>query len=78
MRKHAAASAVEIVLAPSPDGVELEITDDGKGFVVEDSHGFGLNGMRNRLAELGGELTVISSLGDGTRVLAVIPTNSQV
>ncbi|MFJ2868313.1 sensor histidine kinase [Kitasatospora sp. NPDC087314] len=78
VRKHAAASAVEIVLTPSPDGVELEITDDGQGFVVEDSHGFGLNGMRNRLAELGGELTVTSSLGDGTRVLAVIPTNSQV
>ncbi|MBV6702278.1 sensor histidine kinase [Kitasatospora aureofaciens] len=78
VRKHAAASAVEIVLTPSPYGVELEITDDGRGFVVEDSHGFGLNGMRNRLAELGGELTVTSSLGDGTRVLAVIPTNSQV
>lgn len=78
VRKHAAASAVEIVLTPSPYGVELEITDDGRGFVVEDSHGFGLNGMRNRLAELGGELTVTSSLGDGTRVLAVIPANSQV
>ncbi|MFH8385504.1 sensor histidine kinase [Kitasatospora sp. NPDC018058] len=78
VRKHAAASAVEIVLTSSPYGVELEITDDGRGFVVEDSHGFGLNGMRNRLAELGGELTVTSSLGDGTRVLAAIPTNSQV
>ncbi|MFF2744362.1 sensor histidine kinase [Kitasatospora sp. NPDC058048] len=78
VRKHAAASAVAVVLTPSPDGLELEITDDGQGFVVEDSHGFGLNGMRNRLAELGGELTVTSSLGDGTRVLAAIPTNSQV
>ncbi|MBD0673619.1 sensor histidine kinase [Streptomyces sp. CBMA156] len=78
VRKHAAASAVEIVLTASAYGVELEITDDGRGFVVEDSAGFGLNGMRNRLAELGGELTVTSSPGDGTRVLAVIPTNSQV
>ncbi|MET8542278.1 sensor histidine kinase [Kitasatospora sp. NPDC004799] len=78
VRKHAAASAVEVVLSSSADGVELEITDDGRGFVVEDSHGFGLNGMRNRLAELGGALTVTSSLGDGTRVLAVIPTSSEV
>ncbi len=47
-------------------------------FLLEDSRGFGLDGMRKRLAELGGELTVTSSLGEGTRVLAMIPTNDQV
>ncbi|WP_329211383.1 sensor histidine kinase [Streptomyces sp. NBC_00683] len=78
IRKHAAASTVEVVLTAQPHAVELEITDDGRGFVTEDSHGFGLNGMRKRLAELGGELTVTSSVGDGTRVLAMIPTNGQV
>ncbi|MER5892971.1 sensor histidine kinase [Streptomyces sp. NPDC001876] len=78
IRKHAAASTVEVVLTAQPYGVELEITDDGRGFVTENSHGFGLNGMRRRLAELGGELTVTSSVGDGTRVLAMIPTNGQV
>lgn len=78
VRKHAAASTVDVVLAVHPYGVELEITDDGRGFVIEDSRGFGLNGMRKRLAELGGELTVTSSVGDGTRVLAMIPTNGQV
>ncbi|WP_431045458.1 sensor histidine kinase [Streptomyces sp. P1-3] len=78
VRKHAAASTVGVVLAEHPHGVELEITDDGRGFVVERSRGFGLDGMRKRLAELGGELTVTSSVGDGTRVLAVIPTNGQV
>ncbi|MFE6036033.1 sensor histidine kinase [Streptomyces sp. NPDC056452] len=78
IRKHAAASTVEVVLTAQPYGVELEITDDGRGFVTENSHGFGLNGMRKRLAELGGELTVTSSVGDGTRVLAMIPTNGQV
>ncbi|MFD9522790.1 sensor histidine kinase [Streptomyces sp. NPDC059979] len=78
IRKHAAASAVDIVLARRPLGIELEIIDDGRGFVVEESRGFGLNGMRKRLAELGGELTVTSSVGDGTRILAMIPTNGQV
>lgn len=73
VRKHASATTVGVVLAPGPDTVELEITDDGRGFVVEDSHGFGLDGMRKRLAEFGGGLTVTSSLGDGTRVLATIP-----
>ncbi|WP_329519735.1 sensor histidine kinase [Spirillospora sp. NBC_01491] len=78
VRKHAAASTVGVVLAREPHGIELEITDDGRGFVVGASRGFGLDGMRKRLAELGGELTVTSSAGDGTRVLAVIPTNDQV
>lgn len=77
VRKHAAASTVDVVLAQAPYGVELEITDDGRGFVVADSRGFGLNGMRKRLAELGGDLTVTSSLGDGTRILATIPTNGE-
>ncbi|MFC8224200.1 sensor histidine kinase [Streptomyces sp. NPDC057287] len=76
IRKHAGASTVEVVLTPYAYGVELEITDDGRGFVTEDSHGFGLNGMHKRLAELGGELTVTSSVGDGTRILAMIPTTT--
>ncbi|MFE3455588.1 hypothetical protein ACFXJ8_42440 [Nonomuraea sp. NPDC059194] len=49
------------------------MTDDGTGFEVGRSPGFGLDGMRKRLAELGGELTVTSSPGDRTRILAVIP-----
>ncbi|WP_328693328.1 sensor histidine kinase [Streptomyces phaeochromogenes] len=74
VRKHARASTVGVVLARQPYGVELEVTDDGAGFVVGRSAGFGLDGMRKRLAELGGELTVTSSVGDGTRVLATIST----
>lgn len=73
VRKHARASTVGVVLARRPYGVELEVTDDGTGFVVGASAGFGLDGMRKRLAELGGRLTVTSSVGDGTRILAVIP-----
>lgn len=73
VRKHARASTVGVVLARRPYGVELEITDDGAGFAVEESTGFGLDGMRKRLAELGGRLTVTSSVGDGTRILATVP-----
>ncbi|MFJ9814679.1 sensor histidine kinase [Streptomyces sp. NPDC101151] len=73
VRKHARASTVGVVLSRRPHGVELEVTDDGTGFVVGTSTGFGLDGMRKRLAELGGRLTVTSSVGDGTRILAVIP-----
>lgn len=77
VRKHAAATTVGVVLARQPGCAELEITDDGRGFVVEDSHGFGLDGMRRRLAEFGGGLTVTSSVGDGTRILATIPLNDR-
>ncbi|MFI0371472.1 sensor histidine kinase [Actinomadura sp. 1N219] len=81
VRKHAAATTVGVVLERRPHGIELEITDDGRGFVVAaaagdtagGSRGFGLEGMRRRLAELGGELTVTSSPGDGTRVFALVP-----
>ncbi|MFC6930467.1 sensor histidine kinase [Actinomadura yumaensis] len=77
VRKHAAAATVGVVLARAPHGVELEITDDGRGFAAGAPRGFGLDGMRRRLSELGGELTVTSAPGEGTRVLAVIPTNEQ-
>ncbi|MGW1244852.1 sensor histidine kinase [Streptomyces bobili] len=77
VRKHSGASTVGVVLTELAGGVELEITDDGRGFVVEESHGFGLDGMRRRLAELDGELDVTSSLGEGTRILVGLPTHSQ-
>ncbi|WP_199815552.1 sensor histidine kinase [Streptomyces griseus] len=73
VRKHAHASTVGVLLTRRPYGVELEVTDDGTGFAPEKSTGFGLDGMRRRLAELGGRLTVTSSVGDGTRILAVLP-----
>lgn len=78
VRKHAGARTVGVVLARRPDGVELEITDDGRGFDPAAARGFGLDGMRKRLAELGGELTITSTAGEGTRVLATIPLNARV
>jgi signal transduction histidine kinase len=78
VRKHAGATTVSVVLARQPGGIELEITDDGRGFVVADARGFGLDGMRKRLAEHGGDLSVTSAPGEGTRVCATIPMNGQV
>ncbi|MBF6331450.1 sensor histidine kinase [Nocardia transvalensis] len=77
VRKHAAAGTVGVVLTRYSHRIELEITDDGRGFTPAEARGFGLHGMRKRLAELGGALTVTSSPGDGTRVLATIPANGQ-
>ncbi|MCM6778439.1 sensor histidine kinase [Nocardia sp. CDC159] len=77
VRKHAGAGTVSVTLTGGATGVELEITDDGIGFTPHEARGFGLNGMRTRLAELGGELTVTSSPGEGTRIFAVLPADDR-
>lgn len=72
VRKHAGATTVSVVVAARPGAIELEITDDGRGFVPGPTSGYGLRGMRGRLAELGGELTLTTAPGEGTRVLATV------
>jgi signal transduction histidine kinase len=73
--KHAAATSVNIVLIRRDSGVSAVIEDDGQGFdqssIRNDS--LGLVGMRERLALLGGELTVESRPGSGTALLAYLP-----
>jgi signal transduction histidine kinase len=55
----------------------LEVADDGRGFdaVSEpaDAGGLGLHTMRDRVTELGGQLTIDSAPGEGTRVRASFP-----
>jgi signal transduction histidine kinase len=70
VRRHSAATTVSISLTADGDRVELEIVDDGRGFAITEAEGFGLAGMSRRMAELGGLLTVTSSPGTGTRILA--------
>ena len=75
MVKHARASKVEIWLAPGPDVLSLELRDDGVGFdpAGEFPGHLGLRSMRERVAALGGALTVESAPGQGTRTRATIP-----
>jgi signal transduction histidine kinase len=73
VRKHAKARSVLVRLRHRGDGVSLEIADDGIGFdLALVSEGFGLRGMRTRVAEIGGKLTVRSAHGDGTTVVAEV------
>ncbi len=74
VRKHAAASAATVELGYREHGVRLEVGDDGAGFdPAAVSEGFGLRGMRARLAEIGGELTVRTAPGRGTTITAEVP-----
>ena len=72
--KHSCAQAAAVRLSYDRDVVRLEVSDDGAGFDPDRvSGGYGLGGMRARVAEAGGTLTVHSAPGTGTRVSAMVP-----
>ncbi len=74
VRKHASASTVAVRLCYAADRVRLEVTDDGVGFdPAMVNGGYGLRGMRGRVAEAGGTVTVRSAPGEGTSVLVEVP-----
>lgn len=68
--KHAHASRVSVGLKMDQEMIRLEIADNGIGFdpSVYEGGGFGLRGMQDRVAHLGGKMWVQSNHGDGTRV----------
>jgi len=52
----------------------IAVTDDGPGFHVdEETSGFGLLGMRERISLVGGSVEITSSPGEGTMVSARLP-----
>jgi PAS domain S-box-containing protein len=73
--RHANATAVRIVLDQTAEIIHLEIHDNGCGFIRNgiDSAGFGMTGMRERVQELGGTLSIESELARGTRIIITIP-----
>ncbi len=79
VRKHARAHRVQLTLSYLGDATLLDVRDDGAGFEPAaparngSGGGFGLAGMRERLAAHGGMLTVESAPGQGTTVAAALP-----
>jgi signal transduction histidine kinase len=74
VRKHARASRASVQLAYDAGQVRLVVSDDGAGFdPTAVSNGYGLRGMRTRVAEAGGVLTVASTLSRGTAVTVTVP-----
>jgi signal transduction histidine kinase len=72
--KHSEASHVELSFVHIPDGYQLEVYDNGKGFDVSESFPghLGLKSMRERTASLRGHFYVESSNGNGTRIRVTI------
>jgi len=76
--KHAAASRIEVTLEYSSSQIELNVHDDGRGFLLgadraEGAGGLGLIGMQERAEMLRGTLSVESKPGHGTGLTARIP-----
>lgn len=77
--RHAGAGRIAVGLAYEDTGVRLLVTDDGRGFDVQDplaAHrpgSLGMAGMRERVHLVGGALVVHSAPGAGTTVEAFVP-----
>jgi len=73
--QHSEATHVDVELARHGSRIELIIQDNGRGFNLEDAtgQGLGLLSMRERMEALGGQLSVESFQGEGTRILASSP-----
>ncbi len=72
--RHSGASDAWVRLRFSPDSLELEVEDHGKGFVAEKmQRGIGLVAMRERVELIGGTLAISPGPQGGTKVRLLIP-----
>ena len=75
--KHAAASAATLRLDRLDGALRVELADDGRGFdPAVAGPGHGLANLRERAANLGGQLVIDSAPGRGTRVELTFPLDS--
>jgi two-component system, chemotaxis family, CheB/CheR fusion protein len=74
--KHAGVTQCRMHIAVSSELIELRVTDEGKGFVADDTargRGLGLISMAERARLADGRLEVVSRPGGGTGIRALIP-----
>ncbi len=81
--RHARARHARLHLEFGPEGVTLTVEDDGQGFEPPEFPGelalrghFGLMGMYERAARLGGHFSIRSAPGQGTRIVVFLPDRS--
>ncbi|WP_414552783.1 response regulator [Anabaena sp. CCY 0017] len=72
--KYAQATAVTIQIHSSDSDTVLMLQDNGMGFpVTENTRGFGLTGMQERVTALGGYLNIFSEPNAGCKITAIFP-----
>ena len=76
VKKHAAASQLSVRLEYETEQIILQVEDNGRGGVIDIQAGhFGVTGMRERAAAIGGSLEVASEPGKGTTVKLEAPAS---
>jgi signal transduction histidine kinase len=74
--RYAGATEVTVEVGQSTRGLQVSVSDNGKGFEtsrVADPHAVGLIGMQERARLIGGKLDVRSAPGAGTTVSVAVP-----
>jgi signal transduction histidine kinase len=79
--RHAHCTSVNLTITLAEGRLEIGIEDDGCGFSAGyssarqeyDRQGHGLNNMKLRAAQLGGQMTLDSTPGRGTRLMLTFP-----
>jgi len=80
VRKHARATLIQVKLKEDHETVTLEITDNGQGFLVnniEDEKHVGLRIMNERARSIGGNITILSAPGKGTKLTMQLPLKAE-
>src|SRR2546426_2672138 len=73
VRRHSGSSICRVKMAFAARPFMIEVSDEGRGFTTTPSGGYGLVGMRERAAGIGGRLEVVSTDGRGTTVFLFGP-----
>ena len=75
IHRHSGSDWASIAIIPQPGNVRVEICDRGKGMPKPVRPGIGIQGMRERVRQLGGELEIESG-AEGTRIAAIVPVDT--
>ena len=75
--KHARATKADVTLRYEPDGVQLEVRDDGMGSSTSDGLGHGLVGIRERVKIYGGEMSAGTANGSGFVLSTRLPLSRE-
>jgi signal transduction histidine kinase len=73
VRRHSGSSICRVRMAFAARPFLIEVSDEGRGFAGAGTAGYGLAGMRERAAGIGGRLEVVSTEGRGTTVFLFGP-----
>jgi signal transduction histidine kinase len=71
--RHSGTARIGLRLAYRTGSVVLEVGDSGRGMSGVEPSGFGVDGMRERARQIGGEIQILSDPGRGTRIVVTVP-----